>query len=281
MMQERVKGSAYDKLVDELLAALKARYGPQVLIHWEDFGAGNAFRLLAKYQDQVGCATGLNFLSGFRMYPNASAMQEAGHVALQDEMLQIIRKRLRLCHAVIVIVVEADATAIAMFSALVKQRRDAGQCRSTPMLLSLPRLIKARHATARPLITLLRGAAVQGYTTFNDDIQATAAVTLGSLYGAQRQEGVPKLVDQRFLFFGAGQANIGAAQLLTLALAQQGLSAAEARSRVWLMDSRVRPCTYGSNPQHACCLLSAVASVGHSHCLLRIATLPEGHTLTV
>lgn len=58
-LQERVRGGAYDGLVDELLAALKARYGPQVLIHWEDFGAGNAFRLLAKYQEQVGCADGL------------------------------------------------------------------------------------------------------------------------------------------------------------------------------------------------------------------------------
>ena len=54
-----MRGSAYDGLVDELLLALKARYGPQVLIHWEDFGAGNAFRLLAKYQEQVGCADGL------------------------------------------------------------------------------------------------------------------------------------------------------------------------------------------------------------------------------
>ena len=88
---------------------------------------------------------------------------------------------------------------------------------------------------------LRKGTAVQGYATFNDDIQATAAVTLGSLYGAQRQEGVPRMADQTFLFFGAGQANIGAAQLLTLALAQNGLSAAEARSQIWLMDSQVKP----------------------------------------
>ena len=104
---------------------------------------------------------------------------------------------------------------------------------------------------------------MQGYITFNDDIQATAAVTLGSLYGAQRQDGVPKLADQTFLFFGAGQANIGAAQLLTLALAQEGLSAAEARSRIWLMDSQVKPCTQ-SIPQCAGCLLPGVASVGHT-----------------
>ncbi len=64
-----MRGSAYDGLVNELLAALKARYGPQVLIHWEDFGAGNAFRLLAKYQDQVGCAAGLHSHSCINAYP--------------------------------------------------------------------------------------------------------------------------------------------------------------------------------------------------------------------
>ena len=50
---------------------------------------------------------------------------------------------------------------------------------------------------------------------------------------------MPKLQDQTFLFFGAGQANIGAAQLLSLALTQEGLSQEEARSRIWLMDSQV------------------------------------------
>ena len=95
---------------------------------------------------------------------------------------------------------------------------------------------------------------MQGYATFNDDIQATAAVTLGSLYGAQRQDGVPRMACQTFLFFGAGQANIGAAQLLTLALAQEGLSKEEARSRIWLVDSQVIPCmgTIFQNPCHHC-----------------------------
>ena len=55
---------------------------------------------------------------------------------------------------------------------------------------------------------------------------------------------MPDLARQTFLFFGAGQANIGAAQLLTLALAQQGLSAEEAKSRIWLVDSKVRPCDF-------------------------------------
>ncbi|CAK0735604.1 hypothetical protein CVIRNUC_000608 [Coccomyxa viridis] len=129
LRQKRAVGQAYDELVDELMMALRSRYGPLTLIHWEDFGVQNAFMLLAKYREQ-------------------------------------------------------------------------------------------------------------GFATFNDDIQATAAVTLGALLGAQRQAGVPKLQDQTFLFFGAGQANIGAAQLLTLALTQRGLSPEEARSRIWLIDSQ-------------------------------------------
>jgi hypothetical protein len=55
-MQERVRGSRYDALVDETVTALRARYGASLLVHWEDFAAGNAFRLLAKYQAQVACA---------------------------------------------------------------------------------------------------------------------------------------------------------------------------------------------------------------------------------
>ena len=36
------------------MMALRSRYGPPTLIHWEDFGVRNAFALLAKYQEQVG-----------------------------------------------------------------------------------------------------------------------------------------------------------------------------------------------------------------------------------
>lgn len=80
----------------------------------------------------------------------------------------------------------------------------------------------------------------QGYATFNDDIQATAAVTLGALMGAQRLPGVPPLRQQAFLFFGAGQANLGAAQLLVRALAEEGVPEEDAKRQIWLMDSQVR-----------------------------------------
>ena len=48
-----MRGAKYDALVDEVIGALRERYGRALLIHWEDFAARNSFRLLAKYQAQV------------------------------------------------------------------------------------------------------------------------------------------------------------------------------------------------------------------------------------
>src|ERR1051326_21175 len=49
---ERVRGEAYDDLVETLIEAVKARW-PHVLLHWEDFALGNANRLLARYRDRL------------------------------------------------------------------------------------------------------------------------------------------------------------------------------------------------------------------------------------
>jgi malic enzyme len=64
-------------------------------------------------------------------------------------------------------------------------------------------------------------------------------VTLAAILGATRVPGVPALTQQRLLFFGAGQANLGAAHLILQALMDEGLSQADARSRLWLFDSQV------------------------------------------
>jgi malate dehydrogenase (oxaloacetate-decarboxylating)(NADP+) len=72
---------------------------------------------------------------------------------------------------------------------------------------------------------------------FNDDMQGTAAVVLAGIYSTLRITR-QRIVDQRFLLIGAGQAGIGIADLLVDAMVEEGLSEAEARARCWFIDSK-------------------------------------------
>ena len=77
----------------------------------------------------------------------------------------------------------------------------------------------------------------KGARTYNDDIQGTAAVTVAGILGSLRVT-KGKLSEQTVLFFGAGQANIGAAELLVKALVEDGVDEPIARSNVFLFDSK-------------------------------------------
>jgi malate dehydrogenase (oxaloacetate-decarboxylating)(NADP+) len=72
--------------------------------------------------------------------------------------------------------------------------------------------------------------------TFNDDIQGTAGVALAGIFAAMRITG-QKLTEQRFLFLGAGSAATGIAELISLAMAREGMDLAEARRRNPLFDT--------------------------------------------
>ena len=50
--QERLRGEAYDSLVEEFIAAVQALF-PGVLLQWEDFKKVNAMRLLERYRQRL------------------------------------------------------------------------------------------------------------------------------------------------------------------------------------------------------------------------------------
>jgi len=84
---------------------------------------------------------------------------------------------------------------------------------------------------AMPLLTKYRDQ----LCCFNDDIQGTAAVTLGSLIAASHAAG-SHLREQRVVFLGAGSAGCGIAEQIIAQMIAEGLSESEARGRVFMVD---------------------------------------------
>ncbi len=125
---------------------------------------------------------------------------------------------------------------------------------------------------------------------FNDDIQGTASVALAGVYSAIRIQ-KRNLVDQTFLFLGAGSAATGIADLLVAAMAKEGLSEQEARRRCCFVDSTglvvkgrdrlaEHKVPYAHEAEFVPDLLSAVTSVSPT-ALIGVSGQPQTFTRSV
>ncbi|MEM9242617.1 MAG: NAD-dependent malic enzyme [Pseudomonadota bacterium] len=71
--------------------------------------------------------------------------------------------------------------------------------------------------------------------TFNDDMQGTGIVALAALLSALKKS-KQKLIDQNIVIFGGGTAGLGVAQRIALELQAEGLTEAQARAKLWIID---------------------------------------------
>ena len=75
------------------------------------------------------------------------------------------------------------------------------------------------------------------YLVFNDDIQGTGIIVLAGVLGGLNISG-EKMVDQKYLCFGAGTAGVGIAQRVAEEMVQSGLSEEEAKKRFYMVDKQ-------------------------------------------
>jgi malate dehydrogenase (oxaloacetate-decarboxylating) len=114
------------------------------------------------------------------------------------------------------------------YDAFMEQFIDAVKRRWPSVLLQFEDFAQAN---AVPLLTRYRDE----LCCFNDDVQGTASVVVGTLMAAcqARDEGIG---DQRVVFVGAGSAGCGIAEQVVVAMQAEGLTEREARARVYLVD---------------------------------------------
>jgi len=88
------------------------------------------------------------------------------------------------------------------------------------------------QGNATPLLSKYR----ERICCFNDDIQGTASVTVGTLLAASKSKG-ESIKDQTLVFAGAGSAGCGIAEQVIVLMQQEGLNEAQARARIYMLNS--------------------------------------------
>ncbi|RXZ46204.1 NAD-dependent malic enzyme [Agromyces binzhouensis] len=73
------------------------------------------------------------------------------------------------------------------------------------------------------------------YRIFNDDMQGTGAIVMAAVFSSMKVTG-QTFADQRLVVYGAGTAGTGMADQIHAGMIRAGLSDAEAKSRIWLID---------------------------------------------
>lgn len=109
------------------------------------------------------------------------------------------------------------------------------ECFIQAIKLRWPKVLLQFEDFAQPNATPLLERYRNQICCFNDDIQGTASVTLGTLLAACRIKGV-KLSDQNVVFVGAGSAGCGIAEHLVLSMMAEGLTEPQARQRIFMVD---------------------------------------------
>lgn len=85
---ERVRGQAYDDFIDAYVRQARASF-PRALLHWEDFGANNARRILERYRDSVCTFNDDMQGTGAVVLAGVLAASRAAGTALRDHRIVI------------------------------------------------------------------------------------------------------------------------------------------------------------------------------------------------